>query len=83
VLSFKTRIVDSGRVDENEEPIMVEEEYDHVTETIMVVKKVRDENGDVVMEDSGEVDEDSNPIMVPVTEPDMMDVKPPTYMGWA
>jgi len=83
VLSFKTRMVDSGKVDENDDPIMVEEEYDHVTETILVRKKVRDSEGNVVMEDSGEVDEDSNPIMVPVTEPDMMDVKPPTYMGWA
>ena len=83
VLSFKTRMVDSGKVDEDDAPIMVEEEYDHVTETILVRKKVRDSEGNVVMEDSGEVDEDSNPIMVPVTEPDMMDVKPPTYMGWA
>ena len=48
----------------------------------LIVKPVRDANGEVVMVQDG-VDGEGQPVMVVQTEADMMDVLPETFMGWA
>lgn len=89
IISFDTEIQKVGEIWNEEtqqmDDVMGEVQINIVTETVYCVKKTYDANGDIITEDfdTANIDGDPITIQVPVTEPDMMDVLPETFMGWS